>query len=252
MILEYHRPRTISEALNLIARPNPKTLPLGGGTILNRPNEEDVAVVDLQSLGLNTFERQENLITAGAVMTLQNFLEKIPDLKALAEAVHLECPLNLRNMATLGGTIACGDGRSPLLAALLGLDAKVTLLPGDVEVPLGELLSQRGEKLKGRLIARIHFSTQEKMAFETVARSPVDRPILMAFVSYWSNQRTRVVIGGFGPIPQLVSDGEDEIGLETAARILCSRADDEWAGSRYRQDAVGALVHRCLEQTRGI
>lgn len=35
MILEYHRPKTIDEALALLERDNPRTVPLGGGTTLS-------------------------------------------------------------------------------------------------------------------------------------------------------------------------------------------------------------------------
>jgi hypothetical protein len=53
MIIEYHRPETIEAALALLARKEPRTVPLGGGSVLNQPSDIPVAVVDVQSLGLN-------------------------------------------------------------------------------------------------------------------------------------------------------------------------------------------------------
>ena len=53
MILEYHRPKTVKEALQLLNRSTPLTRPLAGGTVLNQPGQEAMAVVDLQSLGLD-------------------------------------------------------------------------------------------------------------------------------------------------------------------------------------------------------
>lgn len=50
MVIEYNRPKTLDEALSLLSRKGIKTLPLGGGTILNQPSTERYAVVDLQSL----------------------------------------------------------------------------------------------------------------------------------------------------------------------------------------------------------
>ena len=53
MIIEYYRPQSLEEALELLARPGLTTVPLGGGTVVNQPSPEPVAVVDLQALGLN-------------------------------------------------------------------------------------------------------------------------------------------------------------------------------------------------------
>ena len=51
MILEYHRPQTLEAALALLSRQSPLTVPMGGGSALNRPDPTPVAVVDLQALG---------------------------------------------------------------------------------------------------------------------------------------------------------------------------------------------------------
>ena len=54
MIIEYHRPQTLEDALARLARTEPVTLPLAGGSALNRPSAEAVAAGDLQSLLLST------------------------------------------------------------------------------------------------------------------------------------------------------------------------------------------------------
>ena len=53
MILEYHRPDTLEEALDLLQRPTPFTVPLGGGSVLSHKTELPLDVVDLQNLGLD-------------------------------------------------------------------------------------------------------------------------------------------------------------------------------------------------------
>ena len=58
MILEYHRPAKIEDVMSLLARTDLPTIPLGGGTALERFSTRPVAVVDLQSVGLNTVQRQ--------------------------------------------------------------------------------------------------------------------------------------------------------------------------------------------------
>src|SRR5574340_191811 len=127
MITAYHRPTSLDEALRLISRPSPVTLPLGGGTLLSHQRGNDIEVVDLQALGMNTIMERGNLLDVGAAVTLQQLLEMPPRPAALAAPLRLEAPINLRNVATLAGTVVSADGRSPLVTALLALDAQLAL-----------------------------------------------------------------------------------------------------------------------------
>ena len=129
MIVEYHRPDTLPEALDLLARVDVDTVPLGGGTFLNQPSTKSVAVVDLQNLGLNTIEQKSKLLQIGATVTLQQLLvfEGLPD--DLKTAIRHEATYNLRQMATIAGSLVAADGRSAFATAMLALGAEMTLLP---------------------------------------------------------------------------------------------------------------------------
>ena len=85
-----------------------------------------------------------------------------------------------------------------------------------------------------------------RLAYEYVARTPADLPIVCAAVAVWSSGRTRVVMGGFGEVPVLAMDGPDREGAEIAAGVAYSHADDQWASSSYRQEVAKVLVKRCL------
>jgi putative selenate reductase FAD-binding subunit len=143
MILEYHRPVQIEAALELLAREQPFTLPLGGGTILSRPSADSYAVVDLQALGLDRIERQGNLLVIGATVTLQSLSESSEIQPALRECLRHEAAFNLRQAGTIAGTLAAADGRSPFAVAMMALDARLTWLPGDEETNLGDWLPVR-------------------------------------------------------------------------------------------------------------
>jgi CO/xanthine dehydrogenase FAD-binding subunit len=67
MILEYHRPQALDQALALLSRETPRTIPLGGGTVISQMAGPGVAVVDLQSLGLNTLEALSTPQSAGGL-----------------------------------------------------------------------------------------------------------------------------------------------------------------------------------------
>ena len=89
MITAYHRPRSIAEALRLIERSSPVTLPLGGGSVLSHQRGEEIEVVDLQALGLNRISRSGNSLAIGATVTLQQLLESLDIPKAMGPALKL-------------------------------------------------------------------------------------------------------------------------------------------------------------------
>jgi CO/xanthine dehydrogenase FAD-binding subunit len=250
MIVEYHRPDTLEEALSLLNRNDVKTLPLGGGTILNHPSQERFAVVDLQALGLNGIEQRGNTWTLGATLTLQAFLESPGLPPALETAIRHEASYNLRQVATLAGTLVSADGRSPFTTTLLALDAKLELKsasnPSEL-VSLGDLLPIRLERLSGRLITSITLPSKARLAYESVARTPVDLPIVCTALARWPSGRVRLALGGFGKTPVLAFDGPEPGGLDVAAREVCSQATDEWASAEYRQDVAATLAKRLLQ-----
>ncbi|MCJ7661114.1 MAG: FAD binding domain-containing protein, partial [Anaerolineales bacterium] len=133
MIIEYHRPQTLEDALALLARTEPVTLPLAGGSALNRPSTEAVAAVDLQSLGLDTISKRANYLDLSAMLTLQTLLDffhsSVADDHVLQEAfikaIQHEATYNLRQVATVAGTLVSAGGRSPFTTAMLALDASI-------------------------------------------------------------------------------------------------------------------------------
>lgn len=245
MIKEYYRPQSVEEALKLLAQPD--TLPLGGGTLLSKPGPATVKVVDLQALGLNTLSAKGNTLEIGATVTLQQ-LHEFPDLPAAFQAaIKLEAPLNLRNAATVAGTLVAADGRSPVATVLLALDAKVTVNSGQSSViNLGDFLPLRHENLAGKLITGIEIPLNVKLAFQTVARTPADKPIVCAALAQWPSGRTRLALGGYGQAPFLAMDGTEADGGESAARNAFHEASDEWASAEFRMDVAGTLAKRCL------
>lgn len=243
MITNYHRPRTIEEALTLISQPN--TLPLGGGTLLSHTVSESVSVVDLQALDLNHILKKGNNLEMGATVTLQQLLESEHCPGTLKTAIKLEAPLNLRNSATVAGTLVSCDGRSTFACALLALDAKIDIRSSNADpraLNIGEFLPLRPRGL----ITQITIPLNVSFTFDTVARTPSDKPIVCTALAQWSKGRTRLAIGGWGRSPTLAMDGTESDGLETAARNACYESTDEWASAEYRMDVAARLAKRCF------
>lgn len=249
MITTYHRPQTMDEALALLNQPN--TLPLGGGTLLSHPTTDSIAVVDLQALGLDSLRASGNELQIGATCALQALYESKDCPAALKTAIKLEAPLNLRNSATVAGTLIASDGRSPFVTSLLAMDAKVTVVGGQPALSKveGSVVSA-GEYLLAKpkgLITQIAIPLNTKFALEYVSKTPSDKPLICAAVSQWNSGRTRLVLGGYGKTPLLAMDGTEADGLDAAARNAYHEARDEWASADYRMDAAATLAKRCLE-----
>ena len=247
MIVEYHRPETLEHAIELLARTEVDTVPLGGGTVLNQPASNPVAVVDLQALGLNTIENKGNKLELGATVTLQQLLNEPNISSALQQAIRHEATYNIRQVATVAGALVAATGRSPFATAMLALGAELTFLPDENNPDLGSFLPLRFAGDRGKLIIKISVPNNVALAYDYVARAPADLPIVCAAVTQWPSRRTRVALGGFGIAPLLAMDGPEPEGAEAAARDAYHEAGDQWASAEYRSDVASILVKRCLE-----
>ena len=243
MISTYHRPQTLDEALTLLTQPN--TVPLGGGTLLSKPTTDSVAVVDLQRLGLDSLRVNGNELVIGATCTLQSLLESEHSSAALKSALKFEAPLNIRNTATVAGTLIASDGRSTFAAMLLAMDAKIELIENRQPkiVSCGEFILTR----PNGLITSITISLNTKSAFEFVSKTPADKPIVGAAVVQWNSGRTRLVLSGYGKTPLLAMDGTEADGIQEAAKNAYHEAHDEWTSAEYRIDVAAVLAKRALD-----
>ena len=248
MISTYHRPQTLDEALALLTQPN--TVPLGGGTLLSKATADSVAVVDLQRLGLDSLRASGNDLVIGATCTLQSLLEAAETPAALKTALKLEAPLNIRNTATVAGTIVSSDGRSPFTTMLLAMDAKIDRRPLTADHGQSSVVNGLSEYLlthPSGLITAITIPLNTKTAFEFVSKTPADKPIVGAALAQWNSGRTRLTLCGYGKSPLLAMDGTEADGIQEAAMNAYHEAQDEWASAEYRMDVAATLAKRALE-----
>jgi CO/xanthine dehydrogenase FAD-binding subunit len=211
-----------------------------------------VQAVDLQLLGLDSLRANGNNLELGATLTLQSLLESEHCFEALRAALKNETPLNLRNSATVAGTLVACDGRSAFVTALLALDAKIEQAVMNHSI-IEYRISNIGDYLPLRstiLITKITLPLNTKLAFEYVARTPSDKPIVCVAVAGWASGRMRMAVGGYGKSPILAMDGTSSDDLATAARNAFHEAGDDWGSAEYRMDVASTLARRCVEAIR--
>jgi len=246
--LQYHRPQTLDEALELLEQ----GVPLAGGTRLTPSLRGVEALIDLQDLELDQIEATESTLEFGGTATLQGLVDngsRLPE--ALIEAARLEAGWNIRNKATIAGTIVTGDGRSPLLTVLLALAAELELAPARDRVSLSDALDRSADRTGGRLITAIHAANPGRLEYAQVARSPADRPQICVVVAVDQSEKlARIALGGYGAHPILLPIDRAPETKEAAdlARSMYAEAGDQWASAEYRSSAAATLVARLLTE----
>jgi CO/xanthine dehydrogenase FAD-binding subunit len=250
MIEDYIRPASIAEAVSLLSDKTKVLKPLGGGTSISREKNKQFGVVDLQGLGLDHLEQTGQHIKAGAATKLKTFLGHSAVHPEIQRSILMDTTDNIRNAASFGGWLISSDGRSVFSTVMLALDASMTWEPGGISIQMGDWLPLRRKEAPGVLMTEVNWPVQPYVAFEYVARSPKDRPILIVAVAQWRSGRTRIALGGFGVTPIIAMDGPDDSGADVASRDAFYKAGDQWASAQYRREVVSTLAVRCLKRIK--
>lgn len=195
MIQEYYRPKSIQEAISLKQKYT-KSMFIGGGTSVNTI-DKDFVFIDLQALP-KVFTRHKDSLIVGSTITLDKIYQDFRDFNSFTTAIQMEAGKNLRNQITLGGLVKMADGRSPFLTCLLAMETSVLLEPEKQSYLLSEFLDARG-KNKG-LIVQLDIKIPGEFKFESVARSPLDKPIVCCAIAKYKS-KLGIGIGGFGKRP---------------------------------------------------
>ena len=262
-LAEYHKPTTLDEALKLLRRTRIKTVPLAGGTSLVPEAAPDVqAVVDLSALDLSfikTSEVSDNLLglEIGATARLQALADH-EAVRAYADGVLVKAILDsaarhTREAATLAGSIVAAPGNSPLFTALLALGARLMVRAArgtrEDEVALPYWMPQPRSLILRVVLPALPASSHA--AYEKIARTPADRPIVCvavrASVEHSQLRDIHLALGGVADKPILISHAAGTI--EDLAQLAVSAVtppDDYFASADYRREMIGVLVKRTL------
>jgi len=239
----YHRPTSLHEALQLLARPNINTAVIGGGTyIVSHMPEMVDEVVDLQAVGLANIDYTGKGLNLGAMLRLQSIVadERAPTL--LREATRLEGPNTLRNAATIGGTVASPYKDSELLAALLVFEAEVKVQTiGDTKkIPLADFLRDVPTALSGGLVTSISMASMGKTANARVGRTPADKPIVAALARLGEDGKIRLALCGVANTPVLVDPDN--------VKAAINPTGDFRGSTEYRRQMAATLTKRIVSE----
>lgn len=259
---EFHKPADLPAALALLRRQIPRTVPLAGGTWLNPRIGKEIqaeAVVDLSGLGLNQIKRDGDTLHLGAMATLATVTEN-DDCRSLANGIlaqtaRRDATVNVRNAATVGGTVVVAPIDSEFILALLALRAEVSVQSAKRTTwPLHQFLADPVTPLNGGLVTRVQAPLPARAAsgLARVTRTPADHPIVAA-VAVVAGGAGRIALGGVAPRPLLVEFDRPETVEEAVAQaIAAAETYADFRGTAEYRRAMGAVMaRRALKQALG-
>jgi len=268
----YYQPRSLDEALSLLAQHGPALLVIAGGTLAMPLVNEGVSMPELamglRRAGLNTVRRDDGRLTIGATATLTQMTEQ-QEIPMLAEAAHSIGGWAIRNMGTVGGNLFAPPPAGDLAAALLALDATVTLAArgGKRTLPLAEFFTGflTNALRPGELVVSFDAPIPTgKTVFLRYGRKQANTPAIVTVAAHLvfdgqTVKGARIALNAVGPHPLRARNAEatlagrklDEASIGIAAAVAaaeCEPFTDAIATDWYRRKMVGVYVRRALEQ----
>lgn len=267
----YFRPKSLEEALTLLARPD--TRPLAGGTTL-LAGDVSGEVVDLQDLGLNQLKLAEGWLVLGATTRLTDLADFLSHngrphdpATLLLKAIRQAGPNTFRNAATVGGLMAARPADSELLAAFLVVDAELTWQWAGAEpahLSLADYLAAEEPRLAGAgLITEVKLNWPAGQGHsERVARTPADYPIVSITAWQPEDGPLRLAATGISDRPVrmaaaeavLAGNGLSDEAIQQAsdaARASSQHPGDFRGDADYRAEMAAVLTRRLLAGLMG-
>ncbi len=255
----YHRPGNVADAAAALSGADDGKFMAGGQTLIPTFKQRLASPSDVIDLGaikeLSGIEVSGGTITIGAmtrhaeVATSPEVLKSIPALAALAGDIG---DPQVRNMGTIGGSIANNDPAADYPAAILGLNATVqtnkrSIAADDFFTGLFETALDDEE-----IITAVSFPVPDRAAYVKL-KNPASRYAVVGVMVAQTGGGTRVAVTGAGPCVFRASAMESALAGNFSASALDGviiSADgmnaDIHASAEYRAHLVSVMAKRAV------
>jgi CO/xanthine dehydrogenase FAD-binding subunit len=276
---DFHEPRTLHEACQILAEYGTKAKLIAGGTDL-MVNMKKKILSPQQVVSISRIEELKKLDSSGdsirigacftvAELTASDAIQK--QLSALGEgAKNLGTPL-IRNLATIGGNLGSARPAADLPPALMAYGAQVVLnsLSGKRTLSLDQFFLGPGFTAvkPDEILTEIQVPAPQPRTgagyINIGVRKGQDCNLVnvASFISLGSDgtiQNARIVMGCVGPIPLRALSAEKMLIGQKPGTTLFSSAgaaassdstpiDDFRGSAAYKRDMVGVLTRRTLD-----
>ena len=279
--MDYFEPRTVADALGLLAKHGNEARIIAGGTDVMvdiKYKEEPGCLINIKKIpGLTGIHENGGSLRIGPLATIRELensaimREKLP---VLWEAAHQFASLQVRNTATIGGNICRASPSGETLAPLLVLEAqaKAAFSEGEKNQPFSSFFQGPGKTSLGSsgLLTEIDVpyppTASRSVYLKHAVRGAMDIAMVGVAVlltpdgGKTSIQDVRIGLGAVAPTPVRATKTEALLrGKPLSAALLkqagalaateASPIDDQRSSAENRRWIVEALTRRGLEQT---
>lgn len=275
-LFSYFDPRSVEEAVNLLAEYGSDAALLAGGQslmpLLNLRLARPEVVIDINRIpGLDGIEVTDSGVKLGSLARMRA-VERAPEVRsaapALTEAVACVAHPQIRARTTVGGNIAHADPSSELPGVLAAFDGRV------------ELTSRQGSRWMSwsdffvtvfttarepeEMVTRVEFPRSPGFAysFREIARRPGDYPLAGVCIGLHIENDAiidaRVAVVAVADRPVRLGDVEDALAgcsphdakVQQEVRALAESStpasDDAHGSARFRRGLIGTLIADAL------
>jgi carbon-monoxide dehydrogenase medium subunit len=256
---ELHQAKSVSDAAALLAKSGGR--PLAGGQSLLPAMRlrlaQPGALVDLSGIAeLRGIRKERDALVIGATTRHAEVAESadvkatIPALAALAEGIG---DRQVRNMGTLGGSIANGDPAADWPAGVVGLGA--TIVTNKRSIPADAFFTGLYETALGsdEIVTSVSFPVPRKAAYAKFAQPASRFALVGVFVAQLGDGSVRVAVTGAAPSVFRCKPLEDALGASftvdaaRAVKIDPNGLNRDLHGSpEYRAHLVSVLAGRAV------
>lgn len=277
---DYHRPLSVSEAIQLLSRDGAKAL-AGGHSLIPAMNLRVAQPSDLVDIGrleeLRGIRVEGGRLVIGALTThalIAASAHVQQHCRALATACDSVGDPQVRNWATIGGNLAHADPASDPPTVVVASDAvihtqgvngKRAIGAEDFFVDVFTVDLQPGELVTHVEIASLSgWRTAYIKLPHPASRYAVVGVCVVLHVTNGACDRARVAVGGATPKPTrarqtektLIGSTLDSAALETAAAAISQdigdlAMSDIYANATYRRAMAGVLLTRAVKAAMG-
>jgi CO/xanthine dehydrogenase FAD-binding subunit len=278
--INYEAPKTVDEAVKLLAAHGEKARPLCGGTDLiiqlragvRRPDYV-VDVKNIAEMRRIAFSMQHGLRLGAAVPCVEIYENS--DMRkyypGLTEAAHLIGSLQIQSRASVGGNLCNGSPAADTTPALIALAAQARVVgpKGERMVPVEDFCTAPGRTVlqPSELLVDFHIPTPSPHSSDAYLRFIPRNEMDIAVVGVGASvtleldedrcTEARIALAAVGPIPifakeasqSLVGKKLDDAAIERAAQLAIAASspiDDMRGTAEYRRHVVGVLTRRSL------
>lgn len=278
--INYEAPKTVDEAVKLLASHGEKARAMCGGTDLiiqlragvRRP-EYVVDVKNIAEMRRISFDMQHGLRLGAAVPAIEIY--ENGDMRkyypGLTEAAHLIGSLQIQSRASVGGNLCNGSPAADTTPALIALGAKGRVVgpKGERMVAAEDFCTAPGRTVlkPDELLVEIHIPTPSPHSCDAylrfIPRNEMDIAVVGVGASVTLDladdrcAAARIALGAVGPTPifareaaaAIVGKKLDAAAIEAAAQAAIkasSPIDDMRGTAEFRRHVVGVLTRRVL------